>query len=201
MNQTKSQFEWEKRFLLHDRKEFEEKLSTLGAEVTYHAHVIDHWFLPKAIHSRAEHDKWFDEERKSGVRIREQENKNGKKVVSLGTKRLTEDGNHNTFAEAETTIDSYENGKKVLVMMDFKEFLTIDKDRVMYKYQDFNISIDSIKNFKTGVEIELVSKNNTNRTQALAKIDELANKLGLSKKDLLPKSLTVSAMEQLAHFE
>lgn len=194
------QIEIEQRYLIKSRKDLEKKLLDFGAIISYQAHVIDHWFLPINIKTREQHDEWFDKGRGCGIRIREQDNGyTGNIITSLETKRLTKSMNHNTFLEGAVTIESYEKTKAVLEMMDLREFLTIDKNRVMYKYKSFKICFDDIKNFGTGVEIE--ASGFATREKALKAIDAIANKLGFNKTDTLEKSMTVLAMQQLAKFQ
>jgi len=197
---TGKKVEIELRYLLKDRKVLETRLLNLGAKIVYHGHVIDHWFIPKYIKSREQEEEWFDKNRGCGLRIREQDNGyTGKITTSIEAKRLTKEMNHNTFLEAEVTVDSYEDANSLMELMGRKEFLTIDKDRVVYKYKDFKICIDDIKDFKVGVEIEI----NTfkDRETALKKISRISKRLGLSEKDRAEKSITVLAFDKLAKYD
>lgn len=191
--------EVELRYLVTDVFALEHKLASIKAEISYHAHIVDHWFIPNYIKDRAGHDKWFDVERGCGIRIREQDNGyTGKMVTSLEVKRLTKIMDHSSFLEAETSVENYEKAKTLLDLMDRKEFLTIDKNRVVYKYKNFKIGVDTIKNFGTSVEIEIVG--NYTHQDAILEIKKVAKKLGLTSKQLFDKSPTVSAMEKLADF-
>jgi predicted adenylyl cyclase CyaB len=195
----KSYVEIEKRYLLHDATKLSHRLLELGGTVAYQAHIIDHYFLPANIRNQKQHDIWFNEKRGCGVRIREQDNGyTGKVITSLETKRLTESLDHTLLIEAETDIESYDTCKRVLEMMDLKEFLTIDKNRVMYKLNEFKIALDDIKGFGAGVELEIATF--TSQTEALKKLEELAETLHLHKKDLIKRSLTTLSMLKLARF-
>jgi len=191
--------EIELRYKIKSSSELEKRLLDIGAKVAYQSHIIDHWFIPIKIKNREQHDIWFDQKRGCGIRIREQDNGyTGKVITNLETKRLSKEMNHNTFLEAEVTIDNYKKGETLLQMMDKKKFLTIDKNRIMYKYKNFKISIDEIKGYGAGVELELVT--NKSRKSALKTIESLATKLKLYKKDMFEKSTTVDAMKVLAKF-
>ncbi|MDD3647878.1 MAG: CYTH domain-containing protein [Candidatus Dojkabacteria bacterium] len=197
----KDKIEIELRYLFKDRKLLEKRLLDLGAKISYHGHIIDHWYIPNRIKSREQEEEWFDKNRGCGLRIREQDNGyTGKVTVSLEAKRLTkEDMNHDTFLEAEIYVDSIENAKRLLELLDRKEFLVIDKNRIVYKYEDFKICIDDIKGFGAGVEIEIESC--STRETALEKIRSMAKRLGLQEKDRVAKSMTVLAFDKLAKYE
>jgi predicted adenylyl cyclase CyaB len=189
----------EKRFLVDDRKALEKKLLELGVSVTSQARLIDHWFIPRLIKSREQHDDWFDSGRGCGVRIREVVSGfSDKRITTMETKRLTQSLNHNTFLESKVEVESYTNTKSVLEMMDLREFLTIDKSRVLYSRDNFKISLDEIKDYGTGVELEVSTF--ASREEALVEIDHLARLLGFEKNEELEKSMTVLAMDSLAVF-
>lgn len=196
----KPAIEYEQRYMVKDGRTVQKKLLQMGAVVSYQAHLIDHWFLPRNITSRSAHDEWFDKKRGCGVRIREQDNGyTGKVTTTLEAKRLTEAMNHNTFLEAEVDVDAYEKAKMLLELMDLKEFLTIDKNRVMYEVEMFKISFDEVKGLGAGIEIEVAGI--IERDTALAAIRAVAERLGISDKDKLEKSMTVLAMDTLAKFD
>lgn len=189
--------EIELRYKVKNIEELVKKLESIGARLTKKSHIIDHWYIPNSIKSREQHDVWFDEKRGCGIRIRE-EIVNGNNTTKLETKTLTKDKNHNTFDETETKIDTYENGDSFLKAIKRKEFLTIDKKRLNFEYEDFVISIDDIANYGVGIEIEY--KGTIERKLALRELKGFANKLGLKEKDTFDKSPTVEAMKTLARF-
>ncbi|MBU0975436.1 MAG: excisionase family DNA-binding protein [Patescibacteria group bacterium] len=198
--QNNDRIEIELRYLLKNRTLLEKKLINLGSKVVYHGHIIDHWYIPNRIKSAEQQEEWFDKNRGCGIRIREQDNGyTGKITVSLEAKRLTkEDMNHNTFLEAEIYVDSAESTERLLELLDRKEFLTIDKDRIVYKLGNFKVCIDDIKGFGAGVEIEITTFKD--RDKALREIFGAAKKLGLTEKDRAEKSITVQAFDKLAKY-
>lgn len=198
-SKTEEKLEIELRYKLKDRQKLEKRLAEFGAKVVYQAHVIDHWFIPINIRNNEQQIEWFDKKRGCAVRVREQDNGyTGKITVSMETKRMNAAMNHNSLLEAEVTIDSFENGRKLLEMMDRKEFITINKNRVVYKYQNFKICIDDIKGYGVGAELEIGEVKN--REKALVEIKHLASKLGLHERDRLEKSMTTEAMLTMAKF-
>jgi len=178
------------------RKEIEKRLIKLGAKVTYHSHIIDHYFIPSHIKTMKQKDKWYDSGKGNGLRIREQDNDyTGKMICSLEVKKLTKALDHNTTIEADISIDSYEETKALLKLMNLKEIITIDKERVVYSYKDFKISIDELK--KVGIVIEIELKTNEEREKVLPRIQRVASKLGVKGKEL-EKSMTYIAMKKFA---
>jgi predicted adenylyl cyclase CyaB len=198
---TQANIEYELRYLVRHSAELEKRLIDLGSKIAYQARVVDHWYLPKNITTREGHDQWFDTGRGCGIRIREQHNAyTGKMTTSLETKRLTQSLNHNTFLEAEVTVESYQKTTPLLEMMDLKEFLTIDKSRVMYMLGDNKISLDTIAGVGTCIEIEGTIRQGESREEIIVRLETIAASLGLSEKDRMNKSLTVLAMDTLAQF-
>ncbi len=199
--QTDKTIEVELRYKVHNINVIRKKLIDLGARLTDQSHIIDHWFIPIDIMTYKQQVVWFDVKRNTGMRIREYRNDSNSKLssVTLDTKRLTLALNHNTFIETSMKVESYEKAKKFIEMIDRKEFLTIDKIRLLYKYDQFTFSIDTIKDYGSGVEIEYIGKPDS-RSKILSEIESLAKKLGLKNSDKFDKSLTVDAMEKLARY-
>ncbi len=195
----KDKIEVEIRFLTKNRQQVENKLISIGAKVTYHSHIIDHWFVPYYIKSLSENDEWFESAKGYGVRIREQDNNyQGKVSTTLEVKRLTSAKNHNTCIEHELDVQNYTEASNLLRLMEYKEFITIDKDRVVYTYKNLKIAVDEIKNFATGIEIE--ASGDLTREEALAEIRIFAEVLGLKKSEELEKTVTHLAMQKLAKY-
>jgi len=80
----------------------------------------------------------------------------------------------------------YEKTKEILLKLGFKEVMEIKKRRKLYKFKDFLISIDFVKNLGTFAEIEKKGK----------KYDA-EEMLGFMKKLGLGKSITKSYLELL----
>jgi len=192
--------EIELRYKIRNLKEIQIKLKALGAKLTKESHIVDHWFIPNYIKNMREEKGWFDVKRNTGIRIRENLDKKGKCIeTKIDTKRMTLDMNHNTFLETSMIVESLNKAKEFIQTLDRKEYLTIDKERLVYIYKDFNISIDAIKDFASGIEIEYIGPNST-RDKVLKEIKEFALKLGLKDSMQFEKSLTVDAMDTLSKF-
>lgn len=192
--------EIELRYKIKNLTEIKAKLKSLGAKLTKESHIIDHWFIPNHLRNMKEEIEWFDVKRNTAIRIRENIDKKGKCFeTKIDTKRMTLDMNHNTFLETSMNVESLDKAKEFIQTLDRKEYLTIDKQRLVYIYKDFNISIDDIKDFASGIEIEYIGPNST-REKVLKEIKEFALKLGLKDKMQFEKSLTVDAMDTLSKF-
>ena len=191
--------EVELRYLCKDRKAIENKLITIGARVTHLSHIVDHWYIGNHIKNLEEKNRDFDSGEGFGLRIREQDNDyTGKITTSLEVKRLTDALNHNTCIESEIEVKNYEETNNLLKLMNLKEFMTIDKARIMYSFEDLKICIDDIKELGTGIEIE--HKTEKNREMVVEEIRNFARKLGLKKEDEVVKSVTYLAMEKLSRY-
>lgn len=96
-----------------------------------------------------------------------------------------------TKTREEITVDigsqsDYEKTRDILLRLGFKEVMEIKKRRKLYKFKDFLISIDFVKNLGTFAEIEKKSK----------KYDA-KEMLGFMKRLGLGKSITKSYLELL----
>lgn len=192
--------EIEIRFAVKDFRRIEKNLLELGAVVTYHSHVIDHWFVPNEIKNIEEKNEWFDSAIGYGLRIREQDNGyTGKVVTSLEVKRLFEPHNHSNCVEGEIDVANYDEAYKLLKLMNFKEFHTVDKERLIYKYKGCNVVIDKLKDFLTAIEVEKVTADSAQKTAKLLR--NVAKEIGIDiSKEFVDKSVTYMAMEKFAKF-
>lgn len=147
-----------------------------------------------------EKNDWFDTGRGFGLRIREEDNGyTGKVATSIEIKRLATPYDHQTCIEEEVDVPNYKSALSLLSLMDMKEFSTLEKDRVVYKLDPFKIVIDVIKDFKTGVEIELMGDKKAD--EVLPEMRKLAVTLGLDiTKEMTDKSVTFLHMLQFAKF-
>lgn len=192
--------EIEIRFLLYDRKRVEKKLIDLNAKVIFQGHVVDHWYVPNSIKNNQQKNDWYESGKGYGLRIREQDNGyTGKILTSLEIKKLAEPYNHGICIESEIDVRSYRETDSLLRLANYKEFMTIDKDRIVYSYNGYKISIDNIKYFGVGIEIEKITTEK--KEKVIKKLKSIAKKIGLDlKKELVDKSVTYLAMEKLAEY-
>ncbi len=193
--------EVELRFLTPNRLQVEAILLQLGAHVIYHGHVIDHWFVPSSIKNIDQKDEWFDNGVGFGLRIREQDNGyTGKMTTTLEIKRLVTPYKHDTCIEQEIDIPDYESALRLLNLMNLREMTTLDKDRLVYKYGECKVVIDDIKDFKTGVELEMMTDKDSDII--VPKLKAIAKKLKLDlDHELTSKSVTYLYMLENSRFD
>lgn len=192
---TKS-IEVEIRILLKNRREIEEKIKNLGAKIIYFAHLKDYWFCPKNVkrYKNAMIDKIG-----FALRIRETVDLySNKKSSSLECKTLYDGHDHTMCHEHEMNLDNVRQMRDILKDIGLKEFLVVDKERTIYKYQGTKFCFDTIKGLGEGLEIELMAKKNI-RT-ARQKLINLALSLGIKQKEILEKSLTFLIVQKQARF-
>lgn len=202
INSTKNnrKVEIEIRFALKDTRRIERRLMELGANIIYHAHVIDHWYVPKSIRSMQQKNEWFDTALGYGLRIREQDNGyTGKITTSLEVKRLLEPYKHETCIEQEISVNNYKETHDLLKLADFKEFTTLDKERLIFQYLDCKVVIDKIKDFDQAVEIEKVTDEDNSKT--IKRLRYIAKRIGLDiKNEITNKSVTYMYMKKHSRF-
>jgi len=200
MENKKQELEVEIRFLTKNRQKIEGRLLKLGAKVVCQGHVIDHWYIPSDIKNIDEKNDFYESGRGYGLRVREQDNGyTGKIVATLEVKRLAYPYKHDTCIEQEMGIDSYEEADKLLRLINHKEMTTLDKDRLVYKLDDYKVVIDDIRGYKVGVEIELMT--DENRENVLPRLRRIAGQIGLdTSKEITEKSVTFLYMQEYSKF-
>ena len=61
--------------------------------------------------------------------------------------------------EFETKIENTEVTKRILLALNFKSIVTVDKLRKIYTYKNYEVAIDSVKGLGDFVEVEYIGKN------------------------------------------
>ena len=118
-------------------------------------------------------------------------------IVHIEVKKTDPQHPHVINFEREASCKSLDEAKEFLAMIDLKEFTRIYKTRILYKYKEFEITIDDIEGFGVGVEVEL-QKNSILKFDDLSKFAEEI--LGLPNKDRFDKGVSFLAFTKLAHF-
>ncbi len=199
--------EVEQRYKVLDPDAAIEQLRQKGIPLKKEQHFIDEWFLPAAIKTRAEHDKWFDEDHGVAYRIRRVEQPDGSFAVTLDSKQLTSDNNHNTFKEEALPPTTYDDALAFVQAKHYRKWLTIDKQRHSFDTgrADLLVTMDSVAGLRekvgVGAVLEIEYSGDGTRDDALRTIDEFARTLGVDTNGLFDKSLTVTAMDALAQVE
>jgi predicted adenylyl cyclase CyaB len=83
-------------------------------------------------------------------------------------------------------------------MMNFKRFITIDKERFVYRLDDVKFCFDTIKDFGDGLEIEKMAAEDFHLVHE--ELEKLAQEIGLGEKDRPENSFTYEAIKKLARF-
>lgn len=191
--------EIELRYLLSDREETEDNLRKLGAKITNHSHIVDHYFCNHDITSIEQSDGFYESSIGFFLRVREMDNDySGMVTTTMDVKKLADTKNHGNMIESEIVVPSFAEVKNMLELMNKKEYLTIDKERFVYRYEEFKCCFDNIVGWGEGLEIELITE--LEYEDAANQIQALAGKIGLTEKDRVEKSLTYLALHKLARF-
>lgn len=193
-----SKIEVEVRILLKNRRAVEKKLLARGARMVYFSHLKDYWFCPKAAknHLAASIDKTG-----FALRIREtKDNYSDKQSASLDCKTLCDGKTHALCNEYELDLGGNSTvARKLLESIGLKEFLLIDKERIIYQAGQYKCCFDRIKGLGEGLEIEVMT-NKEKVKKVHEEILSFAATLGIKKDEILEKSLTYLAMEKMAKF-
>jgi adenylate cyclase class 2 len=190
--------EVEKRALLKESEyeEISKKLEELDAKLIKKVNLNDVYFCPIKIKSFAEIE--MNTIGSYSLRLREQ-HKDNNNEITLNVKVINQEGDHNSWTEYETEVDSLENMNNILRILGFKPFCTINKSRVVYKLKDIEISLENIADFGLGIEVEI--KTSLDKVKdAKTRIDMLFKKLNISLDQIVPKSLTNVIMAQKSKF-
>lgn len=194
--------EVEHRYILKNRIRTENKLRKMGAKLTGHSHITDHYFAPNSVKSMKDKDDWYDSPTGYAVRIRELDNDySGRIITTMEVGKLAgpDYTDHSNTIEKDIVVPDYRSTKELLILMDSKEFLTIDKERFVYSLNNIKYCFDSIKDWKDGLEIEIVSpKSEIGKAQG--KIKKAATALGLKEKHKANRSFTYMIMQERAQF-
>lgn len=110
-------------------------------------HQIDEYFSPAHKNFLASRpvQEW--------LRLRDAD---GKCSFNYKNWHFDEDGKSHYCDEFETKVENKEQIKKILIALDFKPVVTVDKVRKIWTYQDYEIAIDSVKGLGNFVEIEYI---------------------------------------------
>lgn len=200
LNKNKKTYshEVEIRALLNDKQknEFEIKLTNEGAKFKNKTHIIDIYFCPTEVRSFKE-----IEMQKIGsfsLRIR-RETTNGKTKISINTKTITRDGDHNSWEEHEVEVSSFDETIAIFKKIGFKVFFTLEKYRSIYQLNDMTICLEDIIGLGPSIEVEIMI-DKPNSLDAKQRIKDFLKNLGVADKQFTKKSITNMLMRDYAQF-
>lgn len=108
-------------------------------------HQVDEYFTPahRDFLALRPIEEWF--------RLRDS---NGKFSVNYKKWHFDGEGRGLYADEYETKIDDIKMTRKIVEVLNFKPIVTVDKKRKVWRYKDYEICMDSVKNLGDFVEIE-----------------------------------------------
>jgi len=196
MGSIKTGMEVEVRILLKNRAKVEANLKQKGARLVYVTRLKDYWFCPKSVgrHQEASIDKTG-----FALRIREARDPySGRLMASMDCKTLFEPHSHAVCHEHEMEVPNVLKARKILESIGLKNFLLVDKERMVYRLKNALFCFDNIKGVGHGLEIEMKAKKDTH--EVYQKVLALAKEIEVGKDEILKKSLTYIAMQKLSKF-
>lgn len=164
MNNT----EIEKKFIVPNKQKIIRMFEQKGTRV-YKRRQIDEYYIPQ-------HRDFLKEKHPfEWLRLRIEKN-----ACTLTYKYWHAEGSDlPTYCdEFETSIGNRESFEQILKALDFKKVVVVDKVRIAYEIDNFEIAVDDIKGLGTFVEVE-IKKGYDSVKDAMRQIDEFAQKLNL----------------------
>ncbi|MFH1694716.1 MAG: class IV adenylate cyclase [Patescibacteria group bacterium] len=115
------------------------------AEFKYENHQIDKYFTPA--------DRNFTDVRpvEEWLRLRDS---NGKYSINYKRWHYDDSGKSHYCDEYESKIEDIDQVDKIFSSLGFKSLTEVDKNRKVWEYEDYEISLDSVKELGEFVEIE-----------------------------------------------
>ena len=187
--------EVELRALVNDHKDFQEKLKQKGAEHKNSSYLKDVYFCDKKATSVA--DVEMDKVGSYSLRLRIAR-KGDTETISLNTKTITTEGDHNAWEEHEVKIDNFREAALILSTTEFKPFFELEKHRHTYLLNDMEILVEEITDFGGAIEVEIMCMPGEEEGSKAKIKNLLTNELGLSEAEIVPKSVTNIIMKQRA---
>ncbi|AJC72223.1 adenylate cyclase [Thermococcus guaymasensis DSM 11113] len=152
-----------------DFEEIERKLKSLGA---------------KLVRVEEQEDLYFSLPSNELLRIRRIRNL-GKSFLTY--KLIKDPGRNEEFDEIEVEVSSFEKTREILKRLGFREDVLIRKHRLVYKLNDVTFELSNVENIGSFLDIEVISDS---PDEAKKKIWALAEKLGLTERDVEPRLYT-----------
>ena len=144
-----------------------------SAEFQGEKHQIDEYFSPahRNFLEKRPIEEW--------LRLR---NADGNFSINYKNWHLDKDKKSNYCDEYETRVDNMDKMKKIFNVLDFKPVVTVDKIRKIYIYEDYEISMDLVKELGDFVEIEYKGNDeNPNPAKITQEMGNFLKELNLGK--------------------
>jgi predicted adenylyl cyclase CyaB len=186
--------EVEVRALVANLDDFESTLVKMGANFVGESYLCDIYFCKRSASSVEEVE--MHEEGSYSLRLRKSKT-DGTESYTLNTKTIIREGDHNAWEEHETVVDSFEETQKILTLTEFAPFFKLEKNRRVYSYGEIEIAVEDIVDFGGAVEIEIMTHSGEEGA-AKEKLIEFLASVGVTKDNILPKSITNIVMKERA---
>lgn len=129
-----------------------------NAEFISEEHQIDEYFSPT-------HQDFIEAQPvKEWLRLRDS---GGKYSINYKNWYFDKKGKSNYCDEYETRLENLNQIRKILGALNFRPLVKVDKLRKIWKYKDYEIAVDSVKNLGDFVEIEYIGKNENIRPKII----------------------------------
>ena len=152
-----------------DFADVQEKLTQIGAIKIKREHQMD-------VYYNAPHKDFAESD--EALRIREIP-KNGKKRIILTYKGAKMDDVSKTRKEIEVDVSDAENTGLIFENLGLRRAASVTKDRDIYHIDEFIITLDTVFEVGTYVEIETEAHEDKDTSESLNKIFEIYKKLGI----------------------
>lgn len=121
------------------------KFLVKNARKTGELHQIDRYFTPA-------HKNYLEPRPiKEWLRLRDV---NGKHLITYKYVNHEDDGRSHSRDEYETEVSDIKQAEHIFEALGIKEIVVVDKNRITYKYKEYEIALDSVKGLGEFVEIE-----------------------------------------------
>lgn len=152
-----------------DFRHIKKRLAEIGAKEYKFEHQEDAYF-------NAPHKDFAKTD--EALRIREIPQKEGSDII-LTYKGAKLDNKSKTRQEIEVKIDDKEKTAAILQNLGFKAVQTIKKDRIIYLFQDYIITLDKVYDVGNFVEIEKESREGEDYQEILDHIFKISQDIGI----------------------
>lgn len=190
----KKPIEVELRALVKDLETVRDNITKSGAKYIGSSTIHDVYFCKKSILTIEEVE--MHDVGSYSLRLRDY-SKGKVKSITLNTKTITKLNDHHAWEEHEVEVDNFSETAKILLTTEFKPYFELKKIRHEYKLGDLGIFPEEIEDFGGALEIEILTTPG-NEAVSKEKILEYLEKIGVSKGEVVPKSVTNIVMKQRA---
>lgn len=131
------------------------------------------------------------------LRLRKSRDTAGVEKITLNSKTIISEGDHNAWDEHEIRVDNFKESFLFLSETEFKPFFELKKVRHAYVLDNLQIFVEEIADLGSCIEVEIMtSAGKENR--AKKEIFDFLEKIGIAKADVVPKSITNIVMKKRA---